>query len=101
MEVNPYDSPREVGYFQPRQTSRWWDVVACVVTAVLIHGVLQAGVHTYIFLELNWGKYFAPWRGWLTALGQLLGVAWLAFMIFGLIFARWRKRRAAQLRLWV
>jgi hypothetical protein len=91
MDVNPYESPREFGYHRPRQRSGWWDFLACVATAVLIHAVIQAAVHTYRVLGLDWTTRFAPWRGVLLALLQVVFIAYVAFVFFCLARQRWRR----------
>jgi hypothetical protein len=62
MQINPYQSPCEVGYGPPRIRSRWWDFVACVTTALLIFAVLEgvvlAAAHAYQKLGLDWSREF-------------------------------------------
>jgi hypothetical protein len=42
MDVNPYESPKAVGYQPSRKRSRWGDVLACVGTGIVIHLGVQA-----------------------------------------------------------
>ena len=93
MVPNPYESPRELGYGRPTQRSRWWDFIACVAMALLIHAVIQAAGQMYRILELDWTSPLRPWRGHLIAIGQFVFIAFVAFIIFCLALARWRKQK--------
>jgi hypothetical protein len=86
MEQNPYESPRECGYDPPRVRSRWWDFVACVGTALVIHAVLQAAGQAYRISGLDWSRQF-------KTLGQIFVV--IALLAYAILFALgwWRKRR--------
>src|SRR5262245_57766274 len=93
MDLNPYQSPREIGYLPPKQPSRWWDFVACVVTALLIHAVVQAAGQAYRISGLDWSGPFQTKA--FKAILVLLGIAYVALMIVGLLVLPRRRRNIA------
>src|SRR5262245_37630312 len=97
MDVNPYQSPEEIGYSPPRQRSGWWDFLACVVTASLVFPVLIAAilavVEVYEASGLNWSRQF-------RAAGLIFFGT--ALLVYAAGFARlwWRRRKQVRRLTW-
>lgn len=91
MDVNPYESPRESEYSSPRQRSRWWDFWACVGVALLVHAVVQAAIHSYRILGLDWITPFADWYGFIRVTYMAVLALCFVFMVTGLVIVRWRR----------
>src|SRR5262245_48324704 len=89
MDVNPYESPLETGYSPPRRHSNWWDFVACVAVALLIHAVIQAAVQAYRILGLDWVSPFANWYGFIRVTYMAVLALYVVFIVAGLVIMRW------------
>jgi len=94
MDGNPYQSPSETGYATPRKRSGWWDFVACVSVALLIHAVIQSAPHAYRILGLDWTSPFADWYGFFRVTYIAVLAAILAMYVVGIAFVVFRRCKA-------